>query len=156
MARLISGVSGVDLVANKANKIRFSEIERNVPEKPGIYEIHTDAGIALKVGIGVNIRRRLLQHRASRQSCLKLRPGGHRCNQSDVQSKGSILTKHLYYDKSITVAYDLMAERGRRMFLDERCYILFKITASMASARELEKRLEGCGRFRYMNLVKKL
>lgn len=45
--------------------IRFSEIERYVPALPGLYEIYKDDGAALKVGIGVNLRKRLIQHRKS-------------------------------------------------------------------------------------------
>jgi hypothetical protein len=40
--------------------IRFSEIEAKVPKEPGICEIHTDTGKALKVGISANMRKRLL------------------------------------------------------------------------------------------------
>ena len=56
--------------------IRFSEIEAKVPKEPGICEIHTDTGKALKVGISANMRKRLLQHQALRQNRLKLKPGG--------------------------------------------------------------------------------
>jgi hypothetical protein len=122
---------------------------------PGIYEILTDSGVALKVGIAANLRRRLLQHRASRQSCLKLKPGGKWNNPSDVVSKASILAKHLYYDGSIAVEYDLSTEDGRQTFLRERCYILFQFTRTRAEARELEKRRETNGQYRYLKAVRK-
>ncbi|EIK94777.1 hypothetical protein PMM47T1_19813 [Pseudomonas sp. M47T1] len=48
--------------------IRFSEIEAAVPTAPGLYEIVTDQGELLKVGISVNLRKRLIQHRQSKQS----------------------------------------------------------------------------------------
>jgi hypothetical protein len=135
-------------------RIRFREIE-NIEEKPGIYEIYTDSGVALKVGIATRLRKRLLQHRASRQSCLKLKPGGQWNNPNDVMSKGSILAKHLYYDGSITTEYDLSAETGRRAFLCERCYIVFEITRTKLEARELERDRESDGRYRYLKMVQK-
>jgi len=95
-------------------KIRFSDIESIVPAKAGIYEMHTLTGIPLKVGISVNLQERLMQHRASRQSALKLKAGGERSNPKDVQSKSSILAKHLYYDTSLVADYDLKSEAGRR------------------------------------------
>ena len=136
-------------------KIRFSEIERIVPAQAGIYEIHTFAGTPLKVGISGNLRRRLLQHRASRQSALKLKAGGQRCNPSDVQSKGSILAKHLYYDTSLVADYDLKLEAGRQMFLEEKCYFIFDLTANRAEARELEKLREHQSQFRYVGNASK-
>ncbi len=132
--------------------IRFSEIE-NIEEMPGIYEIYTDSGVALKVGIATSLRKRLLQHRASRQSCLKLKPGGQWNNPNDVMSKGSILAKHLYYDGSIAADYDLCAETGRRAFLYERCYVVFEITRTKTEARELEKDRESDSRYRYLKTV---
>jgi hypothetical protein len=131
-------------------KIRFSEIEVEVPAKPGIYEIHTDTGIPLKVGIGGNLRVRLLQHRASRDSCLRLKPGGMRCNPDDVVSKGSILAKHLYYDQSITADYNLQVQADRRRYLINNCFIVFSLTETKEAARALEKVLENSGSFRYV------
>src|SRR5688572_14697033 len=94
---------------------RFSEIEQHVPDgQPGIYEIHTTSGIRLKIGISSNLRKRLIQHRQSRQTALKLKPGGNRSNPQDVQSKQSILTQHLYYDAQIAPDFDLVSESGRR------------------------------------------
>ena len=133
--------------------IRFDQVGRDVPAKPGIYEIHTDTGTALKVGIGINLRKRLLQHRASRQSCLRLKSGGKRSNPDDVVSKGSILAKHLYYDRSIAGDYDLKSEVERRKFLVENCYITFEVTETKACARELERLREQQRSFRYQNRV---
>lgn len=137
-------------------RIKFCEVEVNVCEKPGIYEIYTNTGIPLKVGIGKNLRRRLLQHRASRQSCLKLKPGGRWCIPSDVHSKGSILAKYLYYDKSIAPKYYLKSEEGRRDFLKEECNIIFEITKNRADARTREKCKERSILFRYKDGVVKL
>lgn len=136
-------------------KIRFSEIENVVPSRAGIYEVHTFAGIPLKIGMSGNVRKRLLQHRASRQSALKLKAGGDRCNPSDVQSKGSILAKHLYYDTSLAAECDLKSEAGRRSFLEEHCYFVLELTTSKAEARELEKLRERQRGFRYIGTVSK-
>jgi len=130
--------------------IRFNEIEDKIPKGPGIYEIYTDSGIALKVGISSNIRKRLLQHRASRQNRLKLKPGGNRLNPNDVLSKESILAKHLYYDSTVTKEYNLATENGRKAFLSDKCYIRFKETETKAEARRMEKQLEMSGQFRYI------
>lgn len=134
-------------------KIRFSEIESSVLARPGIYEIHTDSGIPLKVGIGGNIQKRLLQHRASRQARLKLKAGGQCSNPSDMQSKESILAKHLYYDTTVTTDFDLTLEAGRTAFLEEKCHIIFQTTSSRAEARELERKKENGGCFRYIGRV---
>ena len=139
--------------ANTIRRIRFSEIESFVPQKPGIYEIYTDAGLALKVGIGVNIRKRLLQHRASRQDRLKLKIGGHRSNPSDVRSKESILAKHLYYDAAVAPDYDLKSEAGRRAFLEERCHVRFEVCPNKTAARYHEEVRERQGHFRYVRTV---
>jgi hypothetical protein len=134
-------------------KIRFDEINSVVPAKPGIYEIRTDMGTALKVGIADNLLKRLRQHRDSRQSCLRLKPGGKRCNPDDVVSKGSVLAKHLYYDRSITADYDLESEAGRRRFLVDKCHIVFEVTETKKVARQLEKPRERDGSFRYVNRI---
>ncbi len=137
-------------------KLRFSEIENKVPDcKCGIYEIHTDSGIPLKVGISNNIKKRLRQHRDSYERYLKLKPGGRWDNPSDVQSKQSILAKHLYYDKSLSNEYNLKHEDGRKQFLEYRCHIKFKITMTKDIARSLEKQRENSDRFRYTGKVEK-
>ncbi len=136
-------------------KIRFTQIEDRCEAKPGVYEIHTNAGTPLKVGMGRDLLSRLRQHRASRQSCLRLKQGGLRCNPNDVQSKGSILAKHLYYDASIALNYNLTSENGRQRFLEEECYIVFELTENEAEARRREKLRERTGQFRYVGRVLK-
>lgn len=134
-------------------KINFNEIESKVKNTPGIYQIYTKQGIALKVGIGVNICNRLLQHRASRQSGLKLKPEGSFYNPNDVISKSSILAKHLYFDKSITTGYNLKTQEGRNAFLIKNCYIEFEYTENRDEAKQLEIELEASGLFRYQEDV---
>ena len=134
--------------------VRFDEIEAKVPpKKPGIYEIHTDTGIALKVGIGGNIRERLLQHRDSLQRALKPKVIGQWDSPANVVSKRSILAKHLYYDRSITSDFHLKSEEGRRAFLRDKCFIKFEVTQTREEARELERRWEKTGEFRYAGKV---
>jgi len=136
-----------------STKIRFGEIESLPPAKSGIYEIHTDEGIPLKIGIGKDIRKRLLQHRASKQQRLRLKVRGNRENPNDVESKQSILAKHLYYDRSIATNYDLTTEEGRQAFLLDKCHIVFEITSTRAYAQELELALEHPKNFRYVGRV---
>lgn len=136
---------------------RFCEVG-NVQQRPGVYEIYTNAGIPLKVGTGKDLRKRLLQHRASRQSGLKLQLGGDWNNPCDVHSKASILAKHLYYDGLIAKEYNLRVESGRQRFLEEQCYIvLVRITQNLAEAQALEKQLEREGKhtYRYIGKVKR-
>lgn len=136
-------------------KIKFDEIKAEVLEKSGIYEIYTNSGVPLKVGIGNDMRRRLLQHRASRQSALKLKPGGNRTNPNDVESKQSILAKHLYYDESLTHEFDLKSEVGRQAFLSSNCYILFEYIDSRDKAKQLEALKERQVLWRYIGKVVK-
>jgi len=98
---------------------------------------------------------RLNKHRASLDSCLLLKTGGTRDNPDDVQSKGSILAKHLYYDSSIASGYDLKSEIGRRNVLLHECHILFWVTGTLQEAREIEKKREREGRFRHVDRVVK-
>ncbi len=133
--------------------VRFSQVKQVVPAGPGIYEIYTNTGTPLKVGIGHNLQKRLLQYRASRQSCLRLKLGGDRSNPEDVMSKGSILAKHLYYDPSLSIEHDLTTEAGRRSFLEESCLIAFEETKTREKARELEKLREHEKVFRYCKRV---
>jgi hypothetical protein len=136
--------------------IRFSEIDTEVPNQPGIYEIHTDTGVALKVGIASNLRKRLRQHRASLQSCLPLKkPDGDRSDPNQVQSKRSILAKHLYYDTSIAPGIDLRLQLERRLFLEQKCHIVFTVAETIAQAREWERQREGSGVYRYTGTVVK-
>jgi len=134
--------------------IKFSDIEKTVPEGPGIYQIWHICWGVLKVGISANLRHRLQKHRASRDSALKLKPGGTPDNPDDWVSKASILAKHLYFDGGLVTKSDLTTEAGRRRFLEEECEITFYGTASKEEARELEKTLEGSGKVRYQGKVK--
>jgi hypothetical protein len=134
-------------------RINFSEINEKVPASPGFYEIYRNDDLLLKVGIGVNIRSRLLQHRASLQSCLVLKPNGNWLNPNDVVSKKSILAKHLYFDQTITKNYDLTTQDGRRNFLINDCYIIFKETEKIEEARILEQSRENEGNILYVGDV---
>lgn len=137
------------------SRIRVSEIELYVPALPGLYEIYKDDGEALKVGIGINLRKRLIQHRRSRQSRLILKAGGDWNNPADVRSAQSILAKHLYFAGCID-GYDLRTEAGRQAFLQGRCYIRFRVTASREEARLLERALEAGGAFPFQGRVNRL
>lgn len=133
---------------------RFSDIEQHVPAiGPGLYEIHTITGIPLKVGISKNLCKRLIQHRASRQSGLKLKPGGTWADPRDVESKKSVLAQHLYFDAQISSSVDLTSEAGRREFLENFCVIVIELTDSLDAARALEKSRELSGIFRYVGPV---
>jgi hypothetical protein len=139
-------------VIERSFRIRFSEIETTVPTAPGLYEIVTDEGGLLKVGISGNLRRRLSQHRQSRQSRLKLKEGGDWSNPSDVMSKQSILAKHLFFYSPAT-GFDLKTEAGRQAFLEQRCHILVKVTSTREEARELERDMEQSATYRFMGIT---
>ncbi|MCY1397169.1 hypothetical protein D3C76_545980 [compost metagenome] len=130
-------------------RIRFSEIESMVPNKPGIYEIYTVDGQALKVGIGKDLRKRLIQHRKSRQSRLVLKEGGDWDNPSDVTSKQSILAKHLFFFSPVD-GYDLKTEVGRQEFLEDRCFVLFRVTETREEAKAIEQLKEADGGFSFV------
>src|SRR5688572_10956173 len=134
-------------------KIRFSEI-KSVPASPGKYEIHyeldKEENIPLKVGIGVNLRKRLLNHKASRQTGLRLKPNGIWENPDDVISKSSIMAKHFFYDETIIKDYNLKEQPGRQQFLMDNCFIVFEQTETIDKARELERIAEENGLFRYV------
>ena len=135
--------------------IAFSEIELRVgANQPGVYEIHTKSGVPLKVGIAGDLRKRLLQHRASRQSALKLKVGGDWSRPGDVRSKQSMLAKHLYYDRELTSEYDLRCEEGRCGYLEACCVIHIQPTETRERARVLERSREATGGFRYVGRVK--
>lgn len=129
--------------------INFSEIKSKVPQKPGLYEIYTKDGFALKVGISSNLMRRLSNHFASRQNALQLKTNGCWSNPEDVVSKSSILAKHLYFSDAFA-GYDLKKEDERRRFLQEQCLVKYFVTGSRAEAREIEKRLEAEGKFQFV------
>ncbi|MEA3331292.1 MAG: GIY-YIG nuclease family protein, partial [Campylobacterota bacterium] len=84
-------------------KIKFSEIEYKVNNSSGVYEIFTNEDIPLKVGISNNLKRRLKQHRNSKQKYLKIKNQELPITLSNIESKQSILAKHLYFDNSLTV-----------------------------------------------------
>lgn len=137
-----------------AIEFRFAELENRVPPgHAGVYEVHTVDGIALKVGVAGDLRERLKQHRESRDSGLKLRPGGSFGDPNDVESKKSILAKHLYFDFAIAPDYDLQSQIGRRAFLIEKCLVRIRFTATRQEAVQLESALEKSGRFRYVKTV---
>ena len=143
------------LNATERDRICFTEIATKIQDEPGIYVIWMQSGIPLKVGIARNLRRRLKTHAVSRDSGLK----GLEANPMhprDLTSKASILAKHLYFDRALTVAstYDLRTENGRKKFLAEKCYITFQVTKTRDEARELEKQLEKTGAFRYAHAVR--
>lgn len=139
------------------SRISFDKISESISNSPGIYEIWTKSGIGLKVGISLNILKRLKDHAASRASGLKKKPTSDNKNlkPNDFISKKSILAKHLYFDKTIVSrsasqkVYDLTSENGRRDFLRDCCYVIFEQTTSTAEAREKEKEREESGIFRY-------
>jgi hypothetical protein len=137
------------------NLMRFSDVAKGVAAKPGIYEIHTIEGIPLKVGIAGNLRKRLLQHGTSRQSGLRFKAGDSASSPAGVESKRSILAKHLYFDSSIAPGYDLRTEIGRRRFLEDRCRFSIELTVSRSRAREIEKKRERSQPFRYLGRVVK-
>lgn len=133
-------------------KIKFSEIDYKINDSLGVYEIFTNEGIPLKVGISNNLKKRLKQHRNSKQKYLKIRNHNLPVLPSNIVSKQSILTKHLYFDKSITVKYDLSKEIDRKNFLENECYIIITDANSREEARNIEIEKEQMN-FRYVGKV---
>lgn len=135
--------------------IRFSEIDQYVSASPGVYEIHTRKGVALKVGIGRDLRDRLRHHRASYQSGLRSKTGDLSgvTRPSEVVSKSSILAKHLFFDSEIGSDYDLRSETGRRAFLERECRVTVHHCSTRENARRIEKKLESETAFRYCRRV---
>ncbi|WP_323016879.1 hypothetical protein [Castellaniella sp.] len=129
-------------------RANFVDIEEVIPTRPGIYGIYTLDNTPLKVGISVNLRRRLRQHKESKQKYLSLRPNGCWENPADVKSTRSILAKHLYFWAAD--GFNLKCETDRQRYLLDNCYILFKTTESREEAREIEKRLEATGGFQFV------
>ncbi len=132
--------------------LSFADVD-GIPADCGVYEIHTDDGFALKVGIGANLRRRLVRHKMSRDSGLRVKVNGDRNHPDHVESKSSVLAKHLYYDRSLTADYDLKTQAGRRAFLMERCHILIERVPTLLFARDIERSRERTGSFRYVGRV---
>lgn len=133
-------------------KISFEKLDSLTKNQAAYYEIHIDTEV-LKVGVAKNIIKRLKQHRASRQSGLKQKNGGAWDNPSNVRSKSSILTKHLYYDQTISDC-DLTKESERRLFLENRCTVYVLYTDSREEAKILEKKREASNDIRYCKQVK--
>lgn len=134
-------------------KIKFSQVKDLVDPTFGIYEIFTNEGIALKVGIATDLRKRLIDHGNSKQKRLKVKDITQAIEPNNVISKQSILSKHLYFDTTIAKNYDLTTELGRQKFLENECHIIVKSTGTREEARELEKVLEKMGKYRYVGLV---
>ena len=135
--------------------IKFSEIDTLVRAEPGVYEIHTLAGVALKVGIARDLRSRLRGHRASRQSGLRGLSADPLAVPSPehVTSKSSILAKHLFFDLAIAPGYDLRTEAGRRSFLAEKCRVYVEYCVTREAARAIERDREASGPYRYVGRV---
>lgn len=132
--------------------ILFAELETHVPSASGLYEIHTKTGIALKVGTAVNLLKRLKSHRASRDSGLRWKAGADKKRPSDVESKSSILAKHLYFDSTIAAGLDLKTQADRRRFLAEHCHVLVR-PMSLEEAIKVERVAEAAKTFRYVGMV---
>tara|TARA_B100000929_G_scaffold257911_1_gene220873 strand:- start:161 stop:697 length:537 start_codon:yes stop_codon:yes gene_type:complete len=130
----------------------FSQVDQLL-NKAGVYQIFTDDGIPLKVGIATKLRARLRQHAKSSQKYLKFKHEGTSIQPSDIRSTRSILAKHLFFDSSIAPAYDLTTEEGRCTFLQAECYLMITYTDNRETARELEKLLEAKKMFRYQGVV---
>lgn len=115
--------------------VTFKEISKAVPNGPGIYQIWTTTGVALKVGISSDLRRRLRTHRAS-------------------PLRRSVLARHLSLDGTLAPEHDLTTDAGRQRFLVEECRIAFISTPSRQDARDLEMELERTGKFRYTGRIR--
>lgn len=123
-----------------------------MPSAPGLYEIVTDDGVLLKVGISGNLRKRLIQHRQSKQSRLKLKDCGDWGNPDDVMSKQSILAKHLFFSVRWP-GYDLQTEAGRQSFLEHRCHVVVTVTLTRKDARKIEIIKEQSGQYLFLGVT---
>lgn len=126
----------------------------DIENTPGLYQIFTLDGLPLKVGIAKNLRSRLNQHLKSSQKRLKSTIDGEVLEPSHLQSKQSILAKHLYFDSSLTNDNDLKTECGRRNFLTKETYLLITYTCDREEAKRLEKIAESSDMWRYKGKVK--
>jgi hypothetical protein len=136
-----------------AFQIRFGAISSLDRRRPGLYEIHSDAGVALKVGIGADVRKRLFKHARSLQSRLILKPGGSWDNPRDVVSKASILAKHLYFDRDLRTSCDLTTEPGRQQFLHQDCFVIVEYADNREELLVEERHREMSNAFRYTGPV---
>ena len=134
-------------------KIKFSQVKDLVEPTSGIYEIFTNEGIALKVGIAKDLKKRLTDHGKSKQSRIKIKDATQAMEPHNVISKKSILAKHLYFDRNISKNYDLTTELGRQAFLEHECYVVVTRTSTREEARVLEIKLEKVRIHRYLGLV---
>jgi hypothetical protein len=131
--------------------MRFSEIPDDLRGRPGIYEIRSDLTL-LKVGMSVDLYRRLRDHARSPQRGLKGSAEPWE-NPSQVASKRSILAKHLYFDRSIAPEFDLRTEDGRRSFLETRCMVRYQVLPTEEAALAREQEMEERGGYRYLGDV---
>lgn len=129
--------------------VLFANIQ-SIQEATGVYQIWTKEGVPLKVGIASNLRKRLRQHRTSRQPMLV---GDDPSLPAAWRPKSSILAKHLYFDQSLDTAYDLSTQQGRQRYLDEKCVITYCVNGSRDEARRFEIELEKLVRFAYCGEV---
>ena len=132
--------------------MRIDEAVVKAPSRPGLYQIKMGREF-LKVGISANLRKRLHQHAKSSQARLKSPLPEPWTDPNQVASKGSILAKHLYFDRQVTQVYDLCCEEHRVAFLREQCWVCFRPTRSREAARLLERELETTGKYRYVGRV---
>jgi excinuclease UvrABC nuclease subunit len=138
----------------KYSETKFSDLNP-VKHSPGIYQISTNSGMLLKIGISKDIRNRLYQHGISKQSRLKTIDIAFPVEPSNVKSQQSILAKHLFFDRRMAFAYnlDLKTEAGRTEFLADHCVIEFFHTSTREEALELEKKIEKENNHRYIGKV---
>ena len=141
-------------------RINFTGNELNsIPEEPGIYGIYLKSDdTPLKIGIGGIMKKRLKQHMKSKQNALKTNGtslSDPNIQPSDVTSKQSILTKHLFFDNELARMYskDFKTEKGRQAFLVQDCYILYRLVGTREDAVDLERPEENSGLYRYAGPV---
>src|SRR5437660_370392 len=110
-------------------EVKFNQLSR-VPKTAGYYEIYGQDGVPLKCGIAKDLRNRLAKHRSSHSNGLQWAVGCGPCDHPDhAKSKRSILTKHLYFDRTLAPTFDFTVQSERRRFLLDCCFIRFVETA---------------------------
>jgi len=133
--------------------MRFKNVPQSLRGRPGVYEIRFDPVTLLKVGMSGDLYRRLSDHARSAQLGLKGPPEPWK-SPRDVQSKRSILAKHLYFDRSIATDLNLRTEQDRRTFLEGRCSVRYQVLPTTGAARALEQEMEKAGGHRYLRDVR--
>jgi hypothetical protein len=133
--------------------MRFSDVPQSLRGRHGVYEVRFDSLTLLKVGMSGDLYRRLSDHARSAQLGLKGPPGPWE-SPKDVQSKRSILAKHLYFDRSIAPDLNLRTEQGRQAFLEGRCTVRYQVLPTTEAARALEQAMEKAGDYRYLRDVR--